>query len=38
VQITDQGEAEAYSKTAMNSFSSGGAAALFLGSLAAVSG
>jgi hypothetical protein len=29
VQITNQGEAEAYSKTAMYSFSSGGAAASF---------
>jgi hypothetical protein len=38
VQITDRGEAEAYNKMVMNSFSIGGAAASFLGSLAVVFG
>jgi hypothetical protein len=38
VQITDRGEAKAYSKMAMNLFSSGSAAASFLGSLAVVFG
>jgi hypothetical protein len=38
LQITDRGEAEAYSEMVMNSFSSGGTAASFLGSLVAVSG